>query len=1354
MAAITPRKPGGKSISPICAQRENEEVGKERVAEEGEEEDVEAEVVEEAKVKEVRDPGKPTEEERERHYKTHVPSRPWCPVCIEAKGVEDPHRRADPNREHDIAEIAMDYKSFGQSTPGEEDKGTAIIIKDRDTKTIYGHLVEEKGLGDGWIVKKIEEDVSSLGYTDIMVKTDGEPAIVQVAKELQKVRTHRTLIEHPPAYDPKSNGAAEKAVDMSMGQMRAIKIGLEKRIKVRIETTWAVLTWITEHACMMLNRYQVGRDGKTPYRRVMGKECDQKTLEFGEQVYAKPKRRPNTTRKLSLESRWKIGTWVGMTNRSNEHIVIIQDKDKQYALRVRTVRRVTEEHRWSAEAIKGIVATVKVPIPGQKHRGEAAAEEEDKAPKVHADLGGDGTKLEEVEVEQKNKPSRDFKITKRILEKYGLSRGCPGCEATLDGKSRVHTQGCRSRIEEAMKADEEDQRTIAKRNVRVPEKELGPGEDESANARSSSSRDHKMVNETPQEDIPEYEPLDDDDKMPELHDETDSEDEGAARPVKRETDKKDDDDKEDVKRRRMAGVAHKRFIYRVASKVREKSGKSQAVGKIQEVMKDLEVNDSFGYIGDKGPSRKPVDVSMIIQAVMEMEECSPHESEESEKRRWRDLYDEVEFYDDVKDAWLDKEEVIKARKLELEFFRKMGVYRKVPVSESRGHKVITTRWVDTNKGDAEKWDYRSRLVGRELKQDNRLDLFAPTPPLEVLKALVSYCAKSQNRSKPMRLATVDIKRAYFYAPACRKLYIRLPPEDQLPGEEGMVGELKLSLYGTRDAAMNWTRQYTNHLKSIGFECGRASACNFVHKKREIKLTCHGDDFVIIAEEENIRWLINEMEKVYELKSTILGPEKHNEKELKILNRTLRWTEEGIQYEGDRRHAEVIIKELGIGDLKPLSSPGAPEIMAEVEKEKEVEDKEDLYRRSREEGPDTLYRALAARINYMAQDRLDLTFASNWSSQFMSQPTPAGWKIIRRIGRYLLGAPRVVQTFHWGDLGDVVEGQGDSDWAGDKVTRRSTSGGILRWNGDVLKGWATRQQTIALSSGEAELYAMTRTASQVIGLIQLLGDFFPKVMKGIVRTDSSAAIGIAARRGLGRTRHIQVQYLWIQEKVANSVIEVKKIGGKENISDILTKHLRKDEIDKIMEAMCMTVLVGSPKNSESNQKLGKSSGKWGGGFPPQIPDLDDPELGYKSKEAQSSNKGMKEVCSMDYWIRTQKERWPGSEVDKTRVDSSWFKISEKDHDTLRMEVLKDSRWLRDHRGGRISLFHPLKHPQGPSQARHVPGIRISSFINNLDKTCEIIIDDWKEGEKKVPEKLQEDLGWTAFVYQIPASLKRM
>ena len=75
----------------------------------------------------------------------------------------------------------------------------------------------------------------------------------------------------------------------------------------------------------------------------------------------------------------------------------------------------------------------------------------------------------------------------------------------------------------------------------------------------------------------------------------------------------------------------------------------------------------------------------------------------------------------------------------------------------------------------------------------------------------------------------------------------------------------------------------------------------------------------------------------------------------------------------------------------------------------------------------------------------------------------------------------------------------------------------------------RQKTIALSSAETELYAMTKCATQTLGMIQLMQDF-NIVLKGVVRTDSSAALGIVSRVGIGRTRHIQVQYLRLQERL--------------------------------------------------------------------------------------------------------------------------------------------------------------------------------------------------------------------------------
>ena len=95
---------------------------------------------------------------------------------------------------------------------------------------------------------------------------------------MKRQRSHKTILEHLPAYDPMSNGAVEKAVDQFMCQFRAIKIGLERRIGQRVETHWPVLTWVAEHAAMMLNRYQVGRDGRTHTATLLGKNVFRKLL--------------------------------------------------------------------------------------------------------------------------------------------------------------------------------------------------------------------------------------------------------------------------------------------------------------------------------------------------------------------------------------------------------------------------------------------------------------------------------------------------------------------------------------------------------------------------------------------------------------------------------------------------------------------------------------------------------------------------------------------------------------------------------------------------------------------------------------------------------------------------------------------------------------------------------------------------------------------------------------------------------------------------------------------------------------------------------------------------------------------
>ena len=259
-----------------------------------------------------------------------------------------------------------------------------------------------------------------------------------------------------------------------------------------------------------------------------------------------------------------------------------------------------------------------------------------------------------------------------------------------------------------------------------------------------------------------------------------------------------------------------------------------------------------------------------------------------------------------------------------------------------------------------------------------------------------------------------------------------------------------------------------------------------------------------------------MSSVYEIKAEYLGPKGEGKckEEVRVLNRTIRWKKEGLEYEPDQRHAELMAREMGVE-----SSKGAPTPMVAAKCSVEA----------RENSPDlqgheaSNYRGLVARGNYLAQDRPDISFATKAVAKHMAKPKACDWTAVKRLARYLAQHGRLVQTFPWQSLPSTVTAVTDSDWAGDAIDRKSTSGGLLLFGTHVLKSWSSTQQVTAMSSGEAELYALIKGAAQAKGMISFLSDYGFKC-SGLVRTDSSAALGIVHRRGLGRTRHIECQYL--------------------------------------------------------------------------------------------------------------------------------------------------------------------------------------------------------------------------------------
>ena len=145
----------------------------------------------------------------------------------------------------------------------------------------------------------------------------------------------------------------------------------------------------------------------------------------------------------------------------------------------------------------------------------------------------------------------------------------------------------------------------------------------------------------------------------------------------------------------------------------------------------------------------------------------------------------------------------------------------------------------------------------------------------------------------------------------------------------------------------------------------------------------------------------------------------------------------------------------------------------------------------------------------------------------------------------------MQVFVWQDDPAELTAYVDSDWAGDRATRKSTSGGMIFRGYHLIKSWSSNQQIVALSSGEAELYVLTQGAAQTLGIVSMTRDL-GEALKAVVKSDSSAALAISQRVGLGKVRHLEVQYLWIQERHSNKQIDLRKVKGEQNPADMLTK----------------------------------------------------------------------------------------------------------------------------------------------------------------------------------------------------------
>lgn len=212
----------------------------------------------------------------------------------------------------------------------------------------------------------------------------------------------------------------------------------------------------------------------------------------------------------------------------------------------------------------------------------------------------------------------------------------------------------------------------------------------------------------------------------------------------------------------------------------------------------------------------------------------------------------------------------------------------------------------------------------------------------------------------------------------------------------------------------------------------------------------------------------------------------------------------------------------------------------------------------------IYQHLIGQLMYlMMGTRPDLAYAVGLLSRFSSNPSDHHFKCVTRVFGYLDYYQNSTLTYRMkpDETPNIICAYTDANYTGEKSTAKSTSGYLYTLH-DTAFSWASkRQETVAESTMEAEYIALAQTghhAAWVIGFMEEIGH----PLKGPlpVFCDNEAAISNATGEEVSfkRSKHINVKYHKIHERVANNEIKVEYIPSEENVADVFTKPLPEDQ----------------------------------------------------------------------------------------------------------------------------------------------------------------------------------------------------
>lgn len=471
---------------------------------------------------------------------------------------------------------------------------------------------------------------------------------------------------------------------------------------------------------------------------------------------------------------------------------------------------------------------------------------------------------------------------------------------------------------------------------------------------------------------------------------------------------------------------------------------------------------------------------------------------------------------------------------------------------SNGKAPITTKWIFKRKigSDGNVSSYKARLVAQGFSQRPGVDYeetFAPVIRFESVRTIIALSAKHN-----MKIHQMDVSSAFLNGNIEEELYLTQPEGFIQSGKENFLCKLNKAIYGLKQAPKCWNSCIDSFLKELKFEQSSNDSCIYTKTidNKHCILGIYVDDVIIASESidyiNDIKTSLNSRFKMKDLGSLNY-----------FLGVNIDTRNEGIFLHQSSCISSMLTK-FGFDNCKSVSTP--TDVSCPLDK---TNDNDELF-------DNETYQSAVGTLLYLSiRTRPDINFAVSNVAKFSSCPSSKHWVAVKRIFRYLKGTDSF-GLFYSRHHNNEFVGYSDSDWAGDKTDRKSTSGYCFKI-GDSLISWRSNKQTcVALSTAEAEYVALAAASQEAIWLNELFRDMnFEYDSPMTIYEDNQSAIALANNpRNHPKTKHIDIKYHFIRDLVKQSRIKIEYCPTELMLADIFTKPITTDKFIKLRNMIGM------------------------------------------------------------------------------------------------------------------------------------------------------------------------------------------